>query len=198
MIKAMIFDADGVVILNDLYFSQQLERDYGIPLSQTEPFFAGVFHQCLVGKADLKEELAKYIPVWGWQGTLDELLDYWFQCENHVNEELLSDIQKLRSNGIKCYLATNQEKYRTKYLSEKMKFSQLFDKVFSSADIGYKKSDKEFFAKLGKELTDIAPSEIMFWDDSKKNVAVAYQLGFNAYLYTNIENFRLTTKTRRE
>ena len=148
MIKAIIFDADGVVITNDLYFSQQLERDYGISTATTEPFFKGDFQDCLIGKADLKEKLAKHIKDWNWQGTVNDLLDYWFKCEHNVNKKLIKDIQKLRAKGIKCYLATNQEKYRTDYITKKMGFGNFLDGIFSSAHIGHTKPNKKFFEHI--------------------------------------------------
>ena len=39
MIKAIIFDADGVLIHREKYFSERLEDDYGIPREKSLEFF---------------------------------------------------------------------------------------------------------------------------------------------------------------
>jgi len=192
-IKAILFDADGVVITNKFNFSRQVERDYGIPLSKTIPFFEGDFKPCMTGAADLKEELAKHVKDWGWKGTIDELLDYWFKCEHNISEKLVETIQKIRAKGIKCYLATNQEKYRTTYLIEKMGFGNSFDGVFSSAHIGHKKPSEQYFTNIIDKL-DLRPEEIMFWDDSKENVDAAKKLGFDARFYVGYEDFEKIIK----
>ena len=189
MIKAMTFDADGVVITDNLHFSQQLERNFGISPARTEAFFTGVFQQCLTGGADLKQELAKYLKAWGWHGTVDELVAFWFQCEDHLNEELTKEIQRLRTKGIKCYLATNQEKYRTDYIANQMGCGVLFDGIFSSAQIGAKKPSLEFLKKVSESIKGIPLKEIMFWDDSRENIEAANSFGFNAHLFTTNDDF---------
>jgi hypothetical protein len=77
MFKVILFDADGMIISSPR-FSEQLEKQYGIPWNRMEPFFKGPFQACKIGNADLKEELAKAIQDWGWQGSVDELVDFWF------------------------------------------------------------------------------------------------------------------------
>lgn len=68
--KAIFFDADGVCIKSKYLFTEQLERDFGIKIEKMLPFFTGVFRQCSVGRADLKEELTKVVEDWGWTGTV--------------------------------------------------------------------------------------------------------------------------------
>ena len=104
MMQAIIIDGDGVVINRDKRFSDRLQADYGITTETTAPFFGGVFQKCVVGKADLKEELAHCYKNWGWKGTLKELLHYWFSKEGLHNEKMLQIIAKLRAHGISVFL----------------------------------------------------------------------------------------------
>lgn len=189
MIKAIIFDADGVLIHAEA-FSRQLQRDYGIPYTKLDPFFDGEFKQCLIGGADLKEVLKPHVAQWGWQGTVDELLEYWFRVEYKIDQDLIDYIAQLRKQGIYCVLATNQEKYRAEYMLTKMGFGQALDGVYASAHLGHKKPALEFFAKLHEKLPRYDKPELLFWDDNQENVDGAREFGIQAELYTSFADFK--------
>ncbi len=188
MIKVVLFDVDGV-LANGGPFSRELERDYGITLQTTRPFFQGRFRECLVGNADLKEELAYVLPAWGWQGSVDEFLTYWFCSEHNINEPLMQEVQRLRRRGLPCYIATDQEKYRTAYLLEHMGFADAFDGIFSSAHVGYIKHDTRFFQSVLQTLQDIHAHEILFWDDTPSKVETARSAGLQAEVYHDFADF---------
>jgi putative hydrolase of the HAD superfamily len=189
MIKAILFDVDGVVVNPQLVFAKKLASDYNITTAETENFFKGIFQDCLIGKADLKKELPKYLKEWGWSETTDDLIDFWFECDSNIDQNLIKATQSLRKNGIKCYLATNQEKYRTDYMIKEMKFNEKLDGIFASCDLGYKKPDKEFFQKVADQIPAIKPDEIMFWDNTENNVEAAKKVGFDARLYKDYSDF---------
>lgn len=189
MLKAMLFDVDGVLV-NGEPFSQQLARDHGITQEMTAAFFRGPFSECLVGKADLKEEIASYLPQWGWQKSVNQFLADWFAYETRIDEALLSAIQQLRQHGLACYLATNQEGYRAAYILNEMGFAGKFDGMFSSASLGYMKHAPAFFMSVLDALPGIQAQEILFWDDSPGNVATARAVGMQAELYTNFLGYQ--------
>lgn len=189
MIKVLIFDADGVLINGDI-FSKRFSKEYNIDISKINPFFDGPFKDCLVGKADLKEVLAPYLEKWGWKDGVDNFLEYWFSTEHSIDQELINYIQEHRKNGIKCVIATNQEKYRADYLFNKIGFVNSFDKMYVSAHLGHKKTNKEFFEKLVNDLNSIRKDEILFWDDDMENINTAKEFGINAELYTTFEDFK--------
>lgn len=194
MIKVVLFDADNVII-NGKRFADVLKNDLGIGEEKTLPFFKGKFIECILGKADLKKELEPHLKEWGWNKSTDDFLDYWFKSEHAINEALLEYIQSLRSKEIRCFLATNQEKYRTEYMLEKMGFSNSFDKVYASAHLGYKKPDLEFFSKLIGELKNVKKEEVLFWDDLSANVDAAKAFGINAEIYKDFEEFKEKMKS---
>jgi putative hydrolase of the HAD superfamily len=190
--KCILFDADGVVI-NTEVFSSQYQKQFGVSNDEMLPFFKGIFQECLVGKADLKEAVLPYLPAWKWNGTVDEFLEYWFRAEHHIDERMLELIKALKDKNIKCYLATKQEKYRTEYMRSKMGFNDVFDGIFSSADIGHKKPEREFYEFILKwiEKTDgFKKEELFFVDDSKENVDSAIDCGINSWLYTDFDDFK--------
>ncbi|MFO7710672.1 MAG: HAD-IA family hydrolase [Candidatus Woesearchaeota archaeon] len=187
-----IFDADGVVIRGDM-FSVRYAKDYGIPAEELLPFFKGVFRDCIVGKADLKTEIEPWLSRWNWHGSVDDFLEYWFKSEHQIDERVVARIEQLRKQGYPCFLATNQEKYRIRYMKEQMGFDRLFDKIFSSAEIGYQKPQPEFFKYIIRELK-VPPQDIIFFDDSESHVKEAEEQGIDAYLYTRFSDFESTLK----
>jgi putative hydrolase of the HAD superfamily len=190
MIKAIIFDADGVLIPSKRRFSKTLAEKHDISLEKTLPFFTGPFQKCLVGDADLKKIISPYLNEWGWTKGVDALLDYWFQLEHDVDAELVKYIQELRGKGILCFLATNNEKYRFQYMLDKMDFANSFDKTYASAHLGHAKPNKDFFSTIFKELEKIQRNEILFIDDSIENIKGAKNFGIHAELYTSFEDFK--------
>ncbi len=188
MIKNLIIDGDGVVINRDKRFTDRLCADYGITKETTAPFFNEVFRDCTIGKRDLKIELARYYRSWGWKGTLEELLYFWFSKEGLRNEEMLSTIQTLRASGVATFLATDNEKYRTDYILNEFGLGMYFDAVFSSAHVGSRKEDASFWNYV-ETTKGIHPPETLFWDDEHENIKVARQTGFIAELFTDMDDF---------
>ena len=190
--KVIIFDADGMVIRAEM-FSDIFSREYNIPLNEILAFFENEFKLCLIGKADVKKELKKYLKKWQLNKPVNEFLDEWFQFEDKVDTRLIKIIKKLQKSGIKCILGTNQEKYRTRYLLDKMAFGKVFDKIFSSADIGYRKPQQEFYQfiydDLKKTLINLKKSEVLFCDDREKNVKAACDFGFEGWHYKIFKDF---------
>ncbi|HSX33283.1 MAG TPA: HAD-IA family hydrolase [Candidatus Saccharimonadales bacterium] len=192
MITALIMDADGVLI-NAEGFSKSLARDYNVDPVKEKEFFTGPFQECLVGRADLKESIAPYLPSLGWTGSVDELLAYWFRVEHSIDEPLVTYLQTLRQRSLQVVLATNQERYRTEYMLEHMGFQSAFDKIYSSAFVGLKKPALAFYAKVHDDL-GVPKDQILFWDDDPRNIDGARQYGIHAEFYTDFPSFVQTMR----
>jgi len=177
-VKAIIFDADGVVINSSGYFSVQYEKEFGVSNDVMAPFFKGIFQEAVAGRADLKE-----------------LLEWWFKAEHYVDERIAKEIRRLQKKGIKCCLGTKQEKYRAAYIRKDMGFEKIFDDLYISCEIGHKKPEKEFFEFIQNDLAkkySIRKNEIMLWDNKEENIAASKKLGWQSYLYEGFDGFQKT------
>lgn len=187
MIKALLIDGDGIVMKpRDKYFSERLrEEGYDFPEEREKEFFKEIYPDIRLGKKDLRIEVEKLMRDWGWDGTVDELLKYWFSYENDLDEEVIDILQKLRKNGIKVYLASDHSEYRKNDLWDRVGLKKYFDGYFFSCDLGVTKDDVKFFEKVLDELS-LQSIEVMFLDDEEENVGVARKMGIRADVYESV------------
>lgn len=188
-IKAVIFDADGVVIL-PWRFARYLEQVHAITPEMTRGFFRGVFEDCLVGQADLRVVLPPFLSKWGWKETLDDFITTWFEVENAVDDRIVNVIHSLRQSGLVCCLATSQERYRAEYMTAVMGFSEIFDELFFSHDLGCQKPDHAYYERIERSL-NLEGQSVLFWDDSPMNVESARECGWKAEVYTGFQDFEV-------
>ncbi|MCW1908768.1 MAG: HAD-IA family hydrolase [Candidatus Saccharibacteria bacterium] len=194
--KVILFDSDGVINLPGEFFSQIYAKSHGLDPEPFEEFFKGPYAKVNVGQTDLRELLIEYKDLWQSEDP-DAIMKFWFESENIKNEPLLELIQQIRASGIKCYFATNQSKYRGEYMKQVM-FPGLFDGSFVSADLGVQKPDLGFYEKvielLRREVPNLKPEEIMFFDDTQENVDAAKSLGIDAHFYEGIDQIKSLVK----
>jgi len=193
-IKAMCFDADGVVVNPQMQFSNHLNQAYGISPEMTQPFFRGVFNDCLVGKANLEEVLPPFLKEWGWQGSVNEFIHTWLVTDHVVDMRVIHKVQLLRHKGIICCLATSQEHNRAEYMKAKMGFVGAFDHLFFSCEVGWQKPHHGYYQHIENTL-DLDKKSILFWDDSRVNIEAAREFGWYAEIYTGFQEFEKTIST---
>ncbi len=193
--KILLLDADGVVLKKGEYFSERFSREYNVPIADVLEFFKGPFVLCQKGEADLKEELKAYLVKWNWSGTVEDFLNYWFDSDVVLNDGIKETTSNFRDKGVKCYLASNNEAYRAKAISDLLNKEHLLDGVYFSAHLKMRKENPEFFQHILNDLK-VEPSEIAFVDNDQKNVDSAASLGISAYRYEpQILNRLLQTNT---
>ena len=187
-IKAVIFDADGVLVF-PWRFADHLAGEFEITHEATQAFFQHKFTDCILGKADLGDVLPPYLAQWGWQGSAEEFMQLWFTVEDAVDVRVMDTVKTLRKAGFLCGLASNQEEHRAKYMREVMEFSEEFNALFFSCEMGVKKPDERFYAAVEAAL-GLSSEQIAFWDDSPSHIEAAKQRGWQAKIYTSYEDFQ--------
>lgn len=189
MDKILLVDLDGVVIKSKQgYFSNRFSAEYKVPIEDVLTFFKEEYQQTAIGKSDLRAVLPDYLHKWGWQGTVDDFLSYWFEGDVVINKQVVSLIQNLRKQNIKCYLASDNARERAEYLQKEFKFDDLFDGGFYSCQLGVTKSNPLFFSNIQNQL-GVNADQLIFWDDDSKNVEVASHSGLQAFVYDDFGDF---------
>lgn len=189
MIKVIIFDADGMLVRGER-FSSRFSRDFNVPMEKIRLFFDNEFKDCILGKKDLIEEIKPYLTLWGYNGTVEEILDYWFARDRVIDKDVLEAVEHFRKDGKICILATNQEKHAATFLRKEMGLEKIFDFIVASSDIGYKKPQVEFFEEIFKKLPGIKKEEILFFDDRPENIEGVKNFSMQTRLYKNIKDLK--------
>jgi putative hydrolase of the HAD superfamily len=188
MIRAIAFDVDGVAV-RPWGWRDRLTQHYGITAAMTAPFFTGAFGECALGRADLIDVLPPFLELWGWPHSTSDFIAQWCAAENAPDQDVLRVVADLRQHGIPCYVASTQERHRAEYLRTTMGFSQHFDGLFFSSDIGCEKPHREFFDTISAQLR-LPAHELLFFDDLQKHVDGARACGWSAELFTSVECLR--------
>jgi putative hydrolase of the HAD superfamily len=183
MIKAIVFDADGVIVRPKTFFVTKMLELYGVPKAEFMAFIHGQFKRCTTGELELLDVLPEYLARWNVSVEPRVFVQQWVEHEHHIDIALLEQIQTFRVKGTLCYLGTNQERNRANYMKLEMGFNTSLDGVFASSDLGFRKPDPEFYKSLQNKIR-LSASEILFWDDSLENVNSAREAGWNSEVFS--------------
>jgi putative hydrolase of the HAD superfamily len=192
MIKAIMVDVDGVLIVDADQggWSAGLERDVGISASQLHAaFFEPHWEEVIHGRASLRERLAPVLQSIAPHVTCDELIDYWFSHDAHVDEALLAELAAVRADGIQVHLATVQDHERARYLWEVLDFRSRFDGLHYAAQLGCSKPSPSFYRSI-EARTGFRPQDLFFIDDKPANVEGAIMCGWAAAVWTGQDRLR--------
>lgn len=170
-------------------FTAELRRRYGIERERLVEFFhAEAWHRCLVGEAHLEREIEPYLESWGWPHGATDFLRMAFERERDEDARLSSVIRALRAGGVRCALASNQERIRGRALAERLERAGAFDALFLSFELGARKPEPAFYERVARALGVPGPG-LLFFDDREENVAGAAACGWNAERFTTFESF---------
>lgn len=180
MLRAVIFDADGVLQEPSEDVIAWLRRELALPRAEAD----AVLHRideaerpCMVGEADFLTELRRVLREVDRDARFDSVLYAWRAIR--VDAASLDVVDALRASGIGCFLASNQHAYRASYMAKELGYEARFDQVFFSCDFGSAKPESSYFERLLREI-GLPPAACLFIDDGPRNVAAARSLGMRA------------------
>ncbi len=193
MIKAIIFDMGGVVLLikaEDMFkkLSENLEIEY----EKLWKLFNDNKKFLLSGKMSAREFSEIVNKSFGinknvfkiWDKTLSEVVK--------VNEKTVGVINLLKPRYKLALITDTIDIYES--LVRKMGLYSLFDTLIISCEVGLVKSQKEIF-KLASEKIGIAPEECVYIDDRAELIEIPKSMRFHTILFKNAEQLKKDLKS---
>lgn len=186
--KVLMLDVDGVLVngrpSDGKHLFTDLERDLGVSRAQLAASFFDVYwEEIVVGRDALKPRLAAVLREIAPHLEAQRLIDYWFENDSRIDTELLATVDRLRTDGLKVMLATNQEHLRARFLMDTMGLGTHVDGIAYSAALGYRKPMPGFYAAAAN-LSGNPAAELVLVDDVLANVEAAKVAGWHGIHWT--------------
>jgi len=193
--KAIIFDFGGVIINIDFALTHSAFQELGVnnftigfsQAQQTELF--DKFEKDEIEAVTFRREIRKYLKP----NTSDADIDLaWNKMLLDIPKQRIEWLLELKKKYT-CVLLSNTNTIHYDFFRADLetvygykRFSDLFDKTYFSHEIGMRKPDKEIYEYVLSDL-NLKPSEILFLDDTQKNITKAKELGWNCILWQDKE-----------
>ena len=105
-----------------------------------------------------------------------------FPTPRKINSTVMSFVKECKDLGYRLVIASNASKGSFEWRNSRYNLMSVFDGRIISSDIGFRKPSIDFFEYMIKVL-GFKPEEILFIDDSEKNIEVAEGLGIKSIRY---------------
>lgn len=192
MIKAICFDLDGV------YFTGAGKKAFHKVLAELSGSDEKVNHvlykstemrEFVTGK--LEEEalwnfVRSYLNI---NLTNEEFEELWIK-EYEIDQKVRYIVLKAKEKGYITCICSNNNIVRIRALEKKFNFLNDFNVKIFSYKVGFVKPSKEIFQAL-IDQSGVKPEEIVYSDDKEERLSGAKNLGINAFVYKNFEEFLL-------
>ena len=156
----VLLDADGV-IQRPTPLRESLWRQLVGGTNSVEAFLRDLFaieRPCYHGGDNFVTALPELLRRWNSTGTIEDVLHAWTSIE--VDQKIIEMIATLRASGVPCCLATNQEPFRGRYMSNTLGYVEFFDRQFYSCEMGLSKPDPAYFRAILQTLTVAAAKSV--------------------------------------
>ena len=181
MIRATIFDLDGVVRHFDPDYVGFIEVQYGLERGALNgaAFEPRLLEQVVTGRISR----ADWIQRIGIQVGVPPAADAWGRQPSHVDPAMIRIIDRLRQRGTTVAILTNGTGTIPRELTD-LDLVRHVDHVFNSAEIGHAKPSRFTFRYVLDALS-MQPSATFFTDDSAEKVEGAALVGMHTHLFRN-------------
>lgn len=110
-----------------------------------------------------------------------------FPTPKKINVKVMNFAKECKSLGYRLVVASNASKGSFEWRNSEFNLMNTFDGRIISSDIGYRKPSKDFFQYM-IDVVGFKPEEILFIDDSDRNIEVAEGLGIKSMKYEDVKS----------
>ncbi|MFH4978056.1 hypothetical protein AB6A40_004765 [Gnathostoma spinigerum] len=189
--KAVVFDLGGVIMTYK--YMPYIERFFKLAMSPENAKVREQFIEMEKGNILFEDANKVFAPILEKDPQLKKQIEANMTSDNILSvfnnmkqdPDWMRVLFKLRENGIKTALLTNNVKKKGNITFTHMDYS-IFDLVVMSAVEGIRKPDPEIFRRTAKRL-DVRPEECVFVDDFEENCKGAKSIGMGAIWERNFD-----------
>lgn len=191
-IRAIVTDLDGVIRHFPAHRDSEIEQRYGLPLRAISEaaFEPALLQQVVTGsitdevwRSRIRNNLSSKHPGSDISAAMNEWSDY----PGTVDMDTLGLLQQVAPSPLA--LLTNATS-RLESDLEKLKIRSAFGVIFNSSKLGVAKPAAEVFVKACAML-QLPPREILFIDDSEKNILAAKEIGMQGIKFSDRETLQI-------
>jgi beta-phosphoglucomutase family hydrolase len=185
MIRAVIFDLDGVIVNSEdahIEAEKRAFRRYGVAISADELHrYAGATAKAmftdLINKYRLKTTFQEMVKI---KESFFSLLDE----DSQPTTGVLQLIHRLKRANVRLAIASSSNRKWIEYILRILEITSLFDCFVGAEDIVHSKPDPEIYLKAATAL-GVRPDECVVIEDAELGVEAAKRAGMKAIGYRN-------------
>ncbi len=193
IVKAIIFDIGNVLVKVDLNLWQDGFNKIGVNIPKNmlqNNKLSELVYSYTEGKINTSTFVSRFSNALGVEEIPEnEFKMAWNFVILSLHLDAIENLQKFRNSGYKIYALSDNNHMHSEYIDELYQqiypdksFFDLFDKVFLSQEIGFRKTSDEAWLYLLKDQK-LKPEECLFVDDMLINITRAKKLGLHVFHY---------------
>jgi len=187
-IKLLFLDIGGVLLTDGWNHKSRMHavEKFGLESIQFQKDHSVAFPLFENGKLTLSQYLDAVIFNVDRSFSKEEFREFMFSKSAVLPDFLPWLIDWKQKNNIKIFSINNEGKEFNDYRIHHFKLHQVFDAFVSSCEVGFSKPDPSIF-KLALGIAQEKPENCLYFDDRAIHVAIAKQMGLNAFVHREFE-----------
>jgi len=191
-INVVFLDIGGVLLSDGWNHSSRMQaiEKYSLEPIQFQKDHSVAFPLFENGKLTLDQYLDSVVFSKARQFSKDDFKEFMFSKSTQLPEFLPWLVEWKHKHNIKIFSINNEGKEFNDYRIKQFNLHQCFDAFISSCEVGFSKPDPSIF-KLALGIAQEEAQHCMYFDDRAIHVAIAKQMGINAYVHQDFKESKL-------